>query len=152
MSQGQATSLGSFPRLLSIHAREEPQTLLDQQKPRWWIAFVAGFLFVLQTLTVAWATSATPSAPQLDAFGNPLCITSTDHDRTAPAGDRSKLPQCCEFGCTATWTTVAGPAGDDIVFWRPLLGSDVFFRRHGVLRVAAPDHDPRSPRAPPLTA
>ncbi len=153
MSQGRRTSSGSSPRLLSIHPREEPRTLLKlRQKPRWSIAFVAGFVFVLQTLTVAWAAGAMPSEPHLDAFGNPLCITSADQDRTAPAGDRSKLPECCTFGCITAWTTVAGRTDDNVLFWRPLLGSDVFFRVHPILGLEAPDHEPGSPRAPPLTA
>lgn len=123
-----------------------------RQKPRWSIAFVAGVLFALQTLTVTWAAGTMPAGPQLDAFGNPLCITSADHDRTAPAGDRSRLPECCMFGCTAAWNAMAGPAGGDIVFWRPLLGPDVIFRIHGDVCIEASDHEPGNPRAPPLTA
>ena len=127
--------------------------MLDlRQKPRWWIAFAASAVFVLQTFTVAWAAGAMPSGLKLDIFGNPLCITSADHDRTAPADDRSKLSDCCTLGCSAAWTTVAAPNDHNALFWRPVLGSDVFFRVHSVVRVDASDHDPGSPRAPPLTA
>lgn len=126
--------------------------MLDlRQNTPWWFAFIAGFVFVLQTFTVAWAAGAMAVGPQLDAFGNALCITSTDHDRSIPADEHSNLSDCCTFGCGTTWTTVAGPAGDVVVFRRPLLGSDVFFRVHLVARPKAPDHEPRNPRAPPLT-
>lgn len=121
-----------------------------RRKSRSWTAFVAGFVFVLQTFAVAWTTGAMAAAPQLDAFGNPLCITSGDHDQGVPAGDHSKLVECCTFGCSAPWTTVAD-APDGVTLWRPLVAADQVFHASPVARAEAAEHRPHSPRAPPLT-
>ncbi|BCH33280.1 hypothetical protein MesoLjLc_52100 [Mesorhizobium sp. L-8-10] len=121
------------------------------QRPRWWIAFVAGFVLVLQAFAAGWAAGAMPSGPQLDAFGNPLCITSIDHDDGDSTGDHSKLPNCCTFGCSFASFTVAAPSGDGFALLRPLSHPDVFHNTRPGVRAEAPDHDPGSPRAPPLT-
>lgn len=150
MPQGPASS-GPSRRLLRIPQERNSSLVELKQIPRRWIALAAGLVFVVQTLTVAWTAGAMAAGPQLDAFGNPLCITSTDHHNPAPAGKHSKLGDCCTFGCSTGWTIVAESAGDSAVLRRPLLGSDVTFRVTSVARDEAPDHDPGSPRAPPLT-
>lgn len=120
------------------------------RQPRGWIALVASLVLMLQAFTSVWAAGAMASSPQLDMFGNPLCITSTDHGDTVPAGDHSKLSSCCTFGCGTASIVLAAPAGNGVVLLRPLLLADVLGRIQAGVRVEALDHNPGSPRAPPL--
>jgi hypothetical protein len=121
-----------------------PQTGLRQ-----WFALVAAMLFLVQSLTGSAAAGQGPL--QLDAFGNPLCITSGDH-KGVPSGDHGKMPGCCLLGCSAS-ATIAGAPADEAsliigfrteVAGRPLPAPIVI--------VQADDHDPGSPRAPPAFA
>jgi hypothetical protein len=107
-------------------------------------------LLVLQSFLSAWAAGAMPIQPTLDAFGNPLCITSGDHG--GGSADHSKLPDCCTFGCSAVSPMLAARAADGTSIARPLLVSHVLFAVGEAVVTASPEHDPGSPRAPPLTA
>lgn len=112
------------------------------------VAFAAALMLVLQTATAALAIGQ--GTPPLDIFGNPLCITtSTDH--TAPAkSDHPSLAECCTLGCNMLSTALATPPDGVVV--------PVALQPHGALRFiparldpsTAPEHDPGSPRAPPL--
>ena len=116
------------------------------------VALVAAFVLLLQSFVTAWAAGAMPPAPLLDAFGNALCITSTDHHGEAPAGDHSRPFNCCTFFCNTASPVLAMPSGAGVTHLRPLVRSNVPFTARKTIRVRAPDHDPGSPRAPPLTA
>jgi hypothetical protein len=122
---------------------------------RTFVALAAAFVLVLQAFATAWAAGVMPSGPMLDAFGNPLCITSTDQqtaDHDGPAGDHSKMPNCCTMGCSNASALLATPA-DDSGAWLPvrLDAAEADFRTSNAVFVAFPDHDPGSPRAPPPT-
>lgn len=112
------------------------------------VALVAACVLALQTCLTAWAAAA---MPLLDAFGNPLCITSVDHDGTSPPSDHSSLPDCCTFGCSMASPLAAAGPGDGIGLLRPLSSADVRFGRVEAFHIQGPDHDPGSPRAPPVT-
>lgn len=116
------------------------------------VALVATFVLVLQSFLSAWAAGAMPATPMLDAFGNPLCITSVDHDGSTPANDHSKLPACCTFGCNLASPLLAAEPAHGVGLLRPLSSADVRFHVHKTVHIQSPDHDPGSPRAPPLTA
>jgi hypothetical protein len=116
------------------------------------VAFVAAFVLLLQSFATAWSAGAMPATPALDAFGNALCITSVDHDGEAPAGDHSKPLNCCTFFCNAASPLLATPSGAGFALLPPLVRSNVPFTAPKTVHVKAPDHDPGSPRAPPLTA
>ena len=114
------------------------------------LALVAAWLFLVQSLAGGFALAA--GEVPLDAFGNPLCITSTDHGAPADNSDHGKMPGCCMLGCAAS-ATVAGAPPDEtsliIVFrtetpGRPLAAP--------IATIQADDHDPGSPRAPPALA
>jgi hypothetical protein len=122
------------------------------QRSRTLVALAAACVFVLQTLVTAWATGALPTTPRLDAFGNPLCITSGDHASTNPASDHSKLLNCCAFGCSTVSLALAAPSGGSAGILRPLVRSRVLSILHGTVHSKVPDYNPGSPRAPPLTA
>jgi hypothetical protein len=116
------------------------------------VALVAAFMLLLQTFATAWSAGAMPAAPLLDAFGNPLCISGADHDSKAPAGDHSRQADCHTFSCNTALPLLAMPSDQGTALLRPLVGSRARPDAHKAIHVRAPDHDPGSPRAPPLTA
>lgn len=114
------------------------------------VALAAMLVLVLQGFFTAWTTGAMASgAMPVDAWGNPLCVTSADGG-AMPDGDKGvKLPNCCALGCTMSAATPPNrppahegarvdPAGTEIRFFAadPSIGT-------------SRDHDPGSPRAPP---
>ena len=112
------------------------------------IALVAAAVLVLQSVFSVWALG-TPQ-PMLDAFGNPLCITGTDSQSPGPS-DHSKVPNCCALGCMGVSHAlpVAGDAGVELV--HPFDESRAVYWGQRQISVAPADHNPGSPRAPPLT-
>jgi hypothetical protein len=109
-----------------------------------WIALAAAWLLLVQSIAGSFA-----AAPQqaLDAFGNPLCITSTDHSQ--PDNDHHKVPGCCILGCNAIASYIASPPDDA---WLENGFEATTIRFAPALRdivVGEDDHDPGSPRAPP---
>lgn len=72
---------------------------------------IALILFV-QTLSSAYATGVGPVP--LDAFGNPLCITSGNH--SAPAdGAHGGIESCCTLACTNAAPALDAPAAGGVV-------------------------------------
>ena len=124
---------------------------LGLRKPNFAVVFVAALILFAQSFLSGWSTGAMAGTPMLDAFGNPLCITSTDQGG-APAGDHSKLPNCCTFGCSTVSPVLAAPDFDSTSLVRRLVISSVLFAIGQDLVIPSPDHDSGSPRAPPLTA
>lgn len=125
---------------------------------RTFVALAAAIVLVLQSFATAWAAGSTPSGTMLDAFGNPLCLTSADEPTvdlggSSPAGDPSKMPNCCTLGCSMVSPLLAAPA-DDAGAWLPvrLDTAEADLVTFAVIVVTFPDHDPGNPRAPPLTA
>ncbi|MFI0842795.1 hypothetical protein [Mesorhizobium sp. IMUNJ 23232] len=114
------------------------------------LALVAAWLFLIQSLAGGFALAA--GEVPLDAFGNPLCITSTDHGTPADRSNHGKMPGCCMLGCAAS-ATVSGTPPDEVSL-------TIAFRTKAagrplpapVVIVQADDHDPGSPRAPPALA
>ncbi|WP_321337232.1 DUF2946 family protein [Breoghania sp.] len=70
-----------------------------------WVAIIAAYMLVVQSLVGAVALGHGPETVALDFFGNPIC--SSNAGQTAPASDddRSKIPDCCRGG-----TCLAGHA------------------------------------------
>ena len=114
------------------------------------LALVAAVLFLVQSLSGGFAVAA-GNVP-LDAFGNPLCITSADHGTPADNSDHGKMPGCCMLGCAASATAAGTPPGEVsfiIEFWTEAASQPV---PTPIVTVQADDHDPGSPRAPPAVA
>jgi hypothetical protein len=108
-------------------------------------------MLVLQTVVGALAFEAAPA--QLDAFGNPLCITSFGHsDAGSKGSDHSKLTDCCALGCSMFSSAFAAPSGNGAVELRLPVFSVPLPDEYGIGFAPVLDHDPGSPRAPPLTA
>ncbi len=119
-------------------------------KRRSTVAFIAAAILVVQAFVVAWGSAAMAAQPMLDDFGNPLCVTSTVQDGTAPAGDHGQLPPCCLVGCTVASASLAAPDMAVIVVEFELPADGVSPLPAPVAALVSRDHDPGSPRAPPL--
>lgn len=116
------------------------------------VAFVAAWMLIVQMVAGAFLIGGANAAPMVDAFGNPLCITSETTDSGSDDSDRhAGLPDCCTTLCGM----VAPATQDDRTprfLANPLtsvsvehIGEDDHFG------VATPDHDPGNPRAPPAS-
>lgn len=66
------------------------------------VAIIAAYMLVLQSLVGAFALGTAAASPVLlDAFGNPLCITSSlGADSDAENGNHSAMPDCCTVACS----------------------------------------------------
>ena len=69
-------------------------------------------MLVLQTLGSAHAMGAGSGPYLLDAFGNPLCITSGAHGDDGQPVRHGTLKDCCALGCLNVATSVGLPLGD----------------------------------------
>lgn len=110
------------------------------------VAWLAACVLVLQTIFVAW-TSHAAATPALDAFGNPLCITSPDGHGSGD--DKPTLPSCCVLGCATAIQALVEPdsTGEQIVLRvvEHLAPMAVL----AIPTIPAEEHAPGSPRAPP---
>ena len=112
------------------------------------IALVAALIFVVQASLSVWAGAAAAAQPMLDAFGNPLCITSDDGS-SLPGDDHARQPNCCTLGCSTFSPVLPEPdrGALDVATFR---GSDVLLPPGTVSTgLRGLDHAPGSPRAPP---
>ncbi|MER2537462.1 MAG: hypothetical protein ABTQ31_20115 [Rhizobiaceae bacterium] len=116
------------------------------------VALVAAVLLVAQAFLTAWAAGAMPLGPQLDVFGNPLCINGAHQDGGGPATDHPGLPDCCAFGCGMVSPLLPVPAGESAGVVHSPASSGVHFPWATGFPPSPPAHDPGSPRAPPVTA
>ena len=113
------------------------------------VTLVVAALLVVQSAIGAFASPS--GIPEVDAFGNPLCLAGSIAGQGETQSDKNSkaLPQCCTMACPI----MAGlmPAGSDGV---PLVNP--LSHRLQRLSVQAsepafvdPDHRPGLPRAPP---
>ena len=115
-------------------------------------AFLAALIFVVQVSLAAWGSAAMAGQPALDAFGNPLCITTDDGKGVLPPGEHGKVPSCCTLGCMAAATVLAGPDPVVTAFVAPPVSSLPVAHASDGPGLDRLDHHPASPRAPPLQA
>ena len=114
-------------------------------------ALVAALVLVLQSSLTLWAFAAVPADPMLDRWGNPLCITGMNQDGDNPATDHSGMLDCCTFGCGVSSASLAAPSGAGIALLPPPVRVDALWGARKAVDIQIADHDPGSPRAPPLT-
>ncbi|MBP2238469.1 hypothetical protein J2Z31_005006 [Sinorhizobium kostiense] len=113
----------------------------------WGLALVAACLLVLQTVLGAHALGGMPASPQLDAFGNPLCLSADHSDTGDHGGGSGHATDCCMLGC---WASSQLAASSDASWVLPIPASPTA----GPIRtpeapVRAAGHYPGYPRAPP---
>lgn len=114
------------------------------------IALVAAYLLVLQSVIGAVAFAEGPG--QIDAFGNPLCASSTGHsDAGSHHSGHLKLPDCCTPGCSMFSVAVSPPSQQGIAHLRLVLVLNLPPTRDGTVPFAR-GYNPGNPRAPPPTA
>lgn len=116
------------------------------------VAFVAALLLIVQMVAGAFVLGGANAAPMVDAFGNPLCITSETTGGASDDGQRhAGLPDCCSTLCGM----VAPTTPDDRTprfLANPLTSVSVeHFGEDDHFGIATPDHDPGNPRAPPAS-
>jgi hypothetical protein len=118
---------------------------------RIWLIVAAAAMLLANSLVASLASSRAAETV-VDAFGNPLCITNSDSHAAAPAGDHSKLPDCCTLGCTMGSSALAARHAIETapVVWPQ--NPEIARRDEDPAPLRAPDYDPGNPRAPPLTA
>lgn len=122
------------------------------RKPRWIVAFVAALAIFVQTFGAAHAAGAMPFGPVLDAFGNPLCLSSAGETGGPSHGDgkSGSFADCCTLGCASVSPALAGadaPEAGHVV--RQDTGSRLIWT--SVTSHPSPDrYEPSQPRAPPL--
>ena len=115
------------------------------------IALVASYMLVLQALFGAFALGADASAPLLDAFGNPLCVTGSgkagiDNHR----GEHTPLPDCCTAACNMSVADVAdGRSRHSLANPLPVSPAQSRASFEVVADVPALERAPGSPRPPP---
>lgn len=115
------------------------------------VALLAACALVLQSFLAAWAAGAMPSAAMLDAFGNPLCITSTDHDEADRSGGHTGAADECLACCMALSQLAPSYGAGAVLLTRLRTDDHRLLPRRGP-DVRSPDHDPGNPRAPPPAA
>ena len=118
------------------------------------VALVAACMLVLQALIGSFAVGAAAASPMLDAFGNPLCISSASAADPMPLeSDRGAMPDCCAVSCSMFAPLVADqPHAHSLS--NPLeIGSSEQNLSH---RYTGPapvfERGPGSPRSPPATS
>ena len=116
------------------------------------VALVAAYVLVLQALVGAFALGAAAS-PVLDAFGNPLCITSAASPDSGSDRNHGYVPDCCTIACNM-FAAVAAEDRTPSSLANPLptLVEELIVAVDNVDRTPSPERNPGSPRSPPLIA
>lgn len=117
------------------------------------VAFVAAYMLVLQGLLGAFTLGAAAASPGLDAFGNPLCITSGS---SAPAFDgtgHDGPASSCAIACGMVAPVAAdGRAPNSLSNPLVPLAASAPAPDCPVGSTFALQRGPGSPRSPPATA
>lgn len=112
------------------------------------IALAAMLILLAQAFFTAWTTGAMASgAMPVDAWGNPLCVTSVEHG--ASDGGTFQIPGCCAMACAMSAAMLAQPAGAERSIRADLTGIRLPLVASTPFIDTSRDHDPGSPRAPP---
>jgi len=116
------------------------------------VALAVALVLLLQAFFTAWTNGAMASGIMpADAWGNPICVTSPDGS-PSPADGGVNIPNCCVLGCTMSSMAIPQPPLADQAVRVDLTGTEVRFFATNPPVGTSRDHDPGSPRAPPLTA
>lgn len=122
-----------------------------KQKHGNYVAYMAAFVLILQSLFFVAASASVDlnATNMLDAFGNPLCITSVPSDNDDDTPSHSHFPSCCTFACIGFAPLVPIPENISVIFLslnlntRPtIVWKATFFSQHLI-------REPGRPRAPP---
>ena len=113
-----------------------------------WTAQIALLVLLVQLFAAGFGSAVHAAAPQLDAFGNVLCLGG-ELGTDMPADNPSGFHDCCTFGCGNAFSPLVAPLD-------PVIRPAFYPRSFDVVapepaRIAATDRPtrPGSPRAPP---
>lgn len=114
-----------------------------------WTAQVALIILLVQLFAAGLGSAVHAAAPQLDAFGNVLCLGG-EPGADMPSGKSSGFHDCCTFGCGNAFSPLGAPLDPAV---RPAFypqATKIVMAEPA--QVAAPDRltRPGSPRAPPI--
>lgn len=114
-------------------------------------AIFAALMLAVQLLAGGFAAgTAAAGSPMLDAFGNPLCITSSDVPDAGDQNSHTGLPDCCTPGCSM-FAPAAGPDRAPLSLANPLRTvAKQAFVPHAEPPLGLADHELGHPRAPPM--
>lgn len=115
----------------------------------WRAVFAAAILLVFQSSLSAFAIGAASGPMPLDAFGNPLCITSSDiSPQDGESGQPPALHECCTLGCAAG-QSLATPQEHADAIGIERTSASILPVALAQDRVQPDDYHPGNPRAPP---
>lgn len=121
---------------------------LSTDKKRAVVALVAALVLALQSFGSAWAGGAT--FRQLDAFGNPLCISDKVQQEGQHPGEHAGFTECCTLACSG-WTNPVLPPQDAMPLAEAPTGKAEPVRSFQPVSVSMrPDNTQGNPRAPPF--
>ncbi|WP_156394386.1 hypothetical protein [Mesorhizobium sp. Root172] len=117
-------------------------------------ALAMALVLIAQSVVGAYALGVAGAGPQLDSFGNPLCLNSSDHDGGTDSGlpGHSKLPPCCTFACSMFWPGMAASTDFARLAVSVRISDPVIFAYPRSIDLPAPDYRQGNPRAPPVNA
>ena len=115
-------------------------------------AWALALVLITQSVVGAYALGVAGTGPQLDSFGNPLCLNGLDHDGSGGSGipDHSKLPPCCTFACSMFWPGIAASADFARIAISVRISDPVVYSRLRAIDLPQPDYRQGNPRAPPV--
>jgi len=121
---------------------------VTRRRNGWGLALVAAFVLVLQSVLGTVTLERMPAFPQLDAFGNPLCISATHSDSGRHDDGHGQPADCCLLGCQMSCHLLAAHLDADWLLAVPV-SCGARQRPPRTARLPARDHYPGCPRAPP---
>ena len=114
-----------------------------------WIAFVAAYMLVLQSILTALAAGAMAAPLQRDAFDGIICISHSETQQPQDGSpDRHSLPDCCITGCSMSAAPMPHVTDTLFVVSEPR-ESTVVFREHDSPALRLSEGRSGNPRAPP---
>jgi hypothetical protein len=115
-------------------------------------AWALALVLIAQSVVGAYALGVVGTGPQLDSFGNPLCVNGPDHDGSGGSDHpgHSKLPPCCTFACSMFWPGIAASADLARISISVPIGDPVVYARLKAVDLPQPDYRQGNPRAPPV--
>ncbi|WP_416798695.1 hypothetical protein [Ciceribacter azotifigens] len=115
-------------------------------------ALAFALVLSMQSVVSAYALGVANDTPQLDSFGNPLCLNGPGHDGSGSgAPDHSKLPPCCTFACSMFWPGMPASVGLASITPSIQVVSGIVYFSHRTTPRSDRTYEPGNPRAPPLT-
>jgi len=112
-------------------------------------ALFVAVIFILQWAMGVWTASAMPVGPQVDIFGNPLCVTAPGTGSFNTGSDHATPTACCMAGRHLPSCALSSGVSEAYVVVRHR-SVDTGSQEGQVKTILlARDHDPGRPRAPP---